>query len=513
LFFVLRMVRSLSLATLPASLFLESSILQATLGHPGVAFLWGTAIIPILFYRELRWDVLLPVPGLKYVLLAAHAALALQYSTYEYNFVSQQTHDLDRCLVLLFGTLVWFSPVFAAPAAWSALLVAQQFDVPLATTLTDKTMLFEIAFLFHAFVLMRLVRPKTSWPAFFIAAVSLVGLHYSYPAVEKQRLDWLRHEQIEFLAAGSYHLLRWPLAWSPGDGYGMPAWTGPVMAIVTLLIEFSGFVLLFNRRAAITILIACVALHLGIYVSSGIFFWMWIVLDVALAVAICRFRSEDCRCVFGIHAGGLCFALQAAAILAGQIHDSVLLNQQTCGAVGLAWYDTPLSYRFHVEIVGSDGITYQAPPYVFAPFDSVFSQARFYSAISEKQLVDCGGTTRNLEVLDALKASRNATDVDAVRQKLGTDRYTSDYEAAVRSLLAAYGRHATDKQTRSVFQYLPAVPRHFSSFADRTVDQPVFTPGQCVPREIRLRLVEVLLRKNCLTPVLDRVVLREDIHD
>jgi len=162
----------------------------------------------------------------------------------------------------------------------------------------------------------------------------------------------------------------------------------------TVLVELSGIVFFFHRRLSYAVITAWIALHLAIFASSGILFWKWIGVDVALGLVLWRLRrSELHHHLFGLRPWALSGLLVSLA---------PLYFQPTM----LAWFDTRYDISYQLEAVGESGKTYQVEPAFMAPYDILFNQTRFWFLSPERFLVRDYGATHRHDVFTAIRDAR-----------------------------------------------------------------------------------------------------------
>lgn len=205
-----------------------------------------------------------------------------------------------------------------------------------------------------------------------LVAGSLQLGHYVASAIEKLRIgsdlfDWVTGNRTEFLLLAAESVG----AWSPLAALGATervvdataAGRVPINA-VTLAIELLPLVAVFRLRWMVVSLLMLAGLHLGIWTVTGIGFWKWMILDVALAIGIAatwRIAPDSKNSTKSAPVGrGVAWKRGCAlAIL-------MLLQPSIMEVVRLGWHDTPALNRVRFDAVLDDGTIVPIPATFFA---------------------------------------------------------------------------------------------------------------------------------------------------
>ena len=159
---------------------------------------------------------------------------------------------------------------------------------------------------------------------------------------------------------------------------------------MTLLIELSSILILFNRQLSSVILFGFILLHFFIFIFSGIFFWKWMLLNLFLIILIYRLDLKYSKTLFSRPN----FILSVLLILLSPIY----LNP-----LKLGWIDSNLNNFYDIKLVGESGRVYNVSRDFMSPYDIIFSQNRFYFLNKEAMLVDTYGTCFNIDTCDKLR--------------------------------------------------------------------------------------------------------------
>jgi hypothetical protein len=481
---------------LPASVYDRPVIGLGALGHAApLIMLSGSVLAVTVFHGRLRWQAMELGTLVRWLALANCVALAWAYSTYPYNYWLDRSHDLDRFLLFVLPWLVLWHPGFLGVFLAQAYLMAGQFNEPLQYSWTDKLLLFEVLLLLFVFVWLTLATRRGLLP-FVAAALCLVALYYVVPAGGKLALGWLSRNDQANIVLSAWHQNGWL------DGLGavgrsrvvaVVQWTAPLLKLATLVCEIGVVIMLAHRRVAVGLLAGCVAMHLGIMLTTGIFFWKWIVLDASLAAVVLWLPAVDTRRLFG--------PVQAAVGI-GIVAVLFVVHRRP---VILAWYDSPMAFQFRIEAVGAGGTSYEVTPAMLAPYDLPFAQGRFYFLTDIPMLVDCLGSTPRWDMLQALEGARTADDLAAIRRVSGSPRTDAASAERYEQLLQRFFRHEQTPRATSWMSRLPAPPQHIWTAPHRGDGQPAYH-GQDAIETVRVRLREALFPDRQLHLVGDEVI-------
>ncbi len=136
--------------------------------------------------------------------------------------------------------------------------------------------------------------------------------------------------------------------------------TRPLVNVATLLGQLAALVMLMRRQLMIAITLFYDLTHVVIYLLTGIFFWKWIILNLALVVAMRQLPDlvERKRVV-----------LSAMLLL--------FLSQEQFSVARLGWYDTPAQTVSEVFAVTNDGRQVRVPSNFFGTVSVTAAQHRF----------------------------------------------------------------------------------------------------------------------------------------
>lgn len=336
-----------------------------------------TVVLTLLLRTD--WTDLEGGGALRVVAAVAIATLAIGFSLYSYNSFLDRWHLLDRLLVAALAVgAVWRLALLPA-FTLVCYAVVGQFSLPLGSySWTDKLPIFEVLWAIQIAVAWQVVsrsRRLDGRPV-LIAVAAVMGARYLSAGVDKLRIGWLWNTDLSNLvkSARVEGWLRWMPLGAVEDIATIIGFFNPLLLVGTLAIEVGCVVLLFTTdRLRVIALCGFIALHLSIFLLTGIFFWKWIAVDAALVAVLLRHELEFRR-----------------RTLAAGFTVAVVLQAQV--PVNLAWVDSPVTHVFSIVAVEPDGTEFVVPERYFAPFQLIVNQDRFGYLTDQPLLANAYGT-------------------------------------------------------------------------------------------------------------------------
>lgn len=272
--------------------------------------------------------------------------------------------------------------------------------------------------------LISLIQPISS-TILLIALAATAGAHYTPSGIKKLRLNWARLNRIGNIADAA----RIQHNWTPIDKipFANRLFTRTALISQTIVIAIESLALFafIDQRALLILFSALIAMHIGIFISTGICFWKWTIAIV-----------------------GICFASllidQSFLLPSDPVNALIILAAASAIPFALptiptlAWYDTPIAHRVTFSIC--DGTrTARITPYDVAPLDVILSQARHERYFdSAPGALDSFGTCYHREptlLLNTLSSSDSLTQTEKAERAL-----------------AILGAHSTTQFSKGIMQ-------------------------------------------------------------
>ena len=407
----------------------------------------------LINYRKLNWTKSKLDRTVKVFLFIVSITIAWGFSTYDFNLYFNQSHSIDRVLLLLLPFLIFIHPLFVAPFIVLSIAVTAQFELPLHLfSWTDKKVLYYALILFNTYLYTKLLFNK-DYKVYVILLLILIGCNYLYAAIAKIILNWPLRNELQNLFISSYingwlgyldreHVL--------GIAQVMKKFNF-ILLLTTFIIELAALVLLRSRVTCIVVLVFFSLLHTGIFLSSGILFWKWIVLDLAAVFLVMGLSSEERKYVFN----------RKTLILSILF---MLISIPFFKPTRLGWYDTRLSNIYIFEATGESGKKYLLHTNFFSPYDFPFTQNRFYFLSRENILVRTYGSTENYEILEGIKKIDNLDDLQVLESTNGKNYYDPEKITTFEKFLTTYFKNLNSRGTKDSILSKFAAPKHKLTF-------------------------------------------------
>jgi hypothetical protein len=474
-------VRSLVKLSWPAmeeSAYGEAWLLGQLLSRPGpmiATVAW--VFVAALGWQRWGWRRLEVRPASRVIVTAAALALAWAFSAFTHNYRYGQLHLFDRLFLIAMAVGVWFHPAFAFGVAIASKVLIDQFWHPLPRwSTTDYRMVEEVIWLFMACLLARLITRRFRFSLFVFLTLCLVGANYLAPGIEKLRFDWLASNDLTNIFRAN-RLNGWLACLTPGQAdrlLAVLAVLNTPMLIFTLIVELGALLMLLRRWLAVALLGSLIALHLGIFVASGILFWKWIIIDLALISSLLIMRRRDRSEVFNRR------LFLISLLIIG-------LGPHWFNVNWLGWRDSSAVNHFRIEAVGQSGRIYEIPRCDLQPYDKPAAQGRFFFLSDEPTVVWTGGAVFNDQAVRQIAQAETPEQMRQVEHEFGRVYRNPEGRDGLVVLLTQFGRYANANGhlPDSPPQWLRP-PHHI--WTGPATDRPRFTAQEPIVA-IRVRLV------------------------
>ncbi len=267
--------------------------------------------------------------------------------------------------------------------------------------------------LFAPAALARLGQELTLDPSavvFFLFVVQ--SSHYFIAALAKARLgpkwhSWITDNHLHLLATSAY-------SWGWGRFVPFSSWLRLVGAIkrvevplqaATFALELLAPLGLLHHGGAAAFSLAFSGFHLGVFTLSGLLFWDWILVDLALA---------------GVYLQGAAW-FGPAALLAGVALLLIFpLRHKLWRPMPLGWFDSPLTARVHWEAIGVSGRVYEIYNDFMCPYERLYGRVHGCFVPNKPLLTYHLGEVFRPELMRRLiDAGPNVAELEKLRDQFG----------------------------------------------------------------------------------------------
>lgn len=440
---------------LVAGVTLSATALFFALRHPkGRAFLGAWA------GRWRDWEHGAALRVLIGVIAGIGAWTVVSYGT---NPFFGQAYLTDRVLLLALFAVVLWRPAGILPFVVLLIALVGQLDHPLPDhPWLQMNLVIRVLVLFAATHLLGVIRGVRNVETFLLVLCCLIAVNYWWSGQGKLRIGWIQHRHLNLLILGAY-ATGWLTHFSPEAivraSNALSPLNTPLM-LFTLVVEWGAVLLLWRRWSLVGFLFCAAALHTGIFAFTGMLFWKWIVIEVALLWFLLSGQRVKRLPIFTrAH-----FATSVLLILGCR----VWVQGQD-----LSWYDTPLTYTVRLSGIGASGTTYAIPTWDTAPYSDMFFLAPFRYLTADPQLTSSMGAAGPPHALaDSLLNAESAEAVLAIEHAAPATAVDSAKAEDFDRLVASIASHLNRKGSEESWTRVLRAPPYLWSFPRR--DEVVF---------------------------------------
>jgi hypothetical protein len=285
----------------------------------------------------------------------------------DYNFFFDQYHWADRLLLLLFGGLVWWHPLFLFPLLVEYFLFVSQYDFLFGYSDFRAQLILNVLFLFLALALVRCFRKvrKSLFPSLLRV---VVAAHYFDAGAKKifispDFVNWA----LEFELSGMFawaHFKGWlaylPPARTQGIFTFLETFNRPLV-LSSLVLELGALLLLLSRRFALALLFLFNLFHLGLFVVTGTMFWQWVLAQGAMFFYVFAWPEPTVQRVFSESRFLLGTLILCAGVFVPLFHTT-----------SAGWWHTGYLNAFSFVAEDESGQFHRLSPETFGPYRYFF---------------------------------------------------------------------------------------------------------------------------------------------
>lgn len=286
----------------------------------------------------------------------------------------------------------------------------------------------------------------------------LMVSHYVITALAKGFLgprpwSWVLQNRLHYLAASAYswgwaRFVSWPVYRRLVDVVRHAE--RPLQVLVFSLEALSPLALL-DQNAALAFCLAFAGFHVGVCLLSGLFFWDWILTDLALAWLVWSLPPEIAELTFG-----------PVPLLVGcGVLVVFPLRHRLWKPMPLGWFDSPFTQRVHWLVTGLSGRTYGLYNDFMCPHERLYGKVHGCFVVPHAVLTYHLGQTYKLELRDELvRAGPNLDKLERVREHYGirprSAELTQRHQRYLEAFFCALNRGATKPVLPSWARWLKA---------------------------------------------------------
>jgi hypothetical protein len=303
---------------------------------------------------------------------------------------------------------------------------------------------------------------------YLFGVVCLVGATYAHAAIEKMRLgehlwSWMLDDHLANIFVSGHKHGGWLRGVSDAKIISIARvldWFRLPMAIGTIVVELGMAFLLVRPRLTRWLPAAAIGLHLAIYLTSGIFFWKWMLVHLAFMWWVRKLMADDSAGSEPVPASAPLAIYRRPTVVLSLI--VILGSRFLWPNVAFAWADTRLTNFFVIRGVGQSGKSYRIDARFFAPYDLTVQQCRFYYTMHEPVLVGTYGSSNSLALAETLETTTPET-LPALVAERGVVRYNPRAIDALGVFLQHSLEVAMRRGHRGYWLHTVSAPYHFQT--------------------------------------------------
>ncbi|MDJ0754648.1 MAG: hypothetical protein QNJ45_14075 [Ardenticatenaceae bacterium] len=403
--------------------------------------------------------------------------LAWWFATLDVNLYFGQAHIIDRLLLIALALLVMWRPVFVLPFLLVLLPFNAQFHYPLGNhSIAQISLPSHLLMIFFAgYVVQRFTGRQMGREIMFLICC-LIASSYVWPGIGKIQLGWVAHRHVYLMIFSSYSV-GWLGFLEPeiiADFARFMAFFDWPVVVITLVIEVGAIILLWRRKTALFWFASFVALNTSILITSGIFFWTWIIINATMVVLLWRFGDRPLFQIFSTKQ----FYLSLPIILAG----SFLFRPAK-----LAWLDAPINYSYQLEATTIDGQTFPLSTRFLAPYDTHFALGNLGLLDNGVQLGIVWGAVHDFDIAQELALASNEAEIWQIEQAYGVNAFDEDEAARFDRFVARIAGQLNDQAAKQTALSWIKAPRQVWTFHEG--DEAAYTNDQLIESVIVYQVV------------------------
>ncbi|MEO0814806.1 MAG: hypothetical protein AAFY60_18225, partial [Myxococcota bacterium] len=365
----------------------------------------GTVFVP--------WDVTPDIWPLQVFAAVQAVMLAWKSATEDIDIAARKAHWLERGLLAVSAVGAWFSPL------WIGLqlhLITEPFHGwKHHGTLPLRAMQLATAFVVAAHLTLPFGLGPESTSGFLLLLFMMIGSHYVITAVAKGMLgpkwySWMLNNKLHHVVASAY-------VWGWARFVPERLWSRFVgvckrierpLQIVTFAAEGLAPLVLLDPILAVAVLFTLSAFHIGVFLTTGILFWEWIVTNSLSIALILVMDPKVVDAAFGF------WPFLGGVFLMGLFP----LRGRLWAPTPLGWWDTPLTQRVQWIVRGVSGATYGLHNNFMCPHERLYGRVHGCFMIDEPVFTYHLGEVWKEDLRDRIRAMRDNPDaIHAIRDE------------------------------------------------------------------------------------------------
>lgn len=369
---------------------------------PDILFLLPPTVILLLARRGLRWTEWEHGRALRLLIVLPLAMFAYSGSTFDYNMYLDEGHAIDRLLLVAAAIASWYTPLAVPIATRFAMVMLKEAYVPIRLDDFEFRAPAEFMCIASIFIWASAVSHSFKIKHFLLVFISSWAGYYYIAGIAKWNIgpeySWLLENKLTNVAVAGY--VRGWMSFLDHDAYmrfiDFVAHFDLAMAVFTLVIEMGAIIGLFiHPRLSKWWFIGLAILNLGIFATTGIFFWKWIFPNFVFAWWV---MGPGRPLVDQLYRQKLVLLVGIFSVWWSTQHYRVLY-----WTTRVSWYDTRLEQNYELWGIGESGQRYLIDPATITPMDMHWTQGSFCYTTNDHSLTGIFATSGNYGIMKKLE--------------------------------------------------------------------------------------------------------------
>jgi|GEM_PF-5909415 len=412
--------------------------------------------------QPIDWEHI-PVRGIRWIIGSICLFIAYHFFSADVNLYANQIWLFDRIVLMIISILVFVNPIFVLPFVIYASNYNLQLSIPIGqNSYHHLKFAFQFLTLFGVFVPLRAISKRFEFWHVFVLGIVLVSATYFASGFGKlfntssQHFAWIIENPTVHLLAGAHIAYDW-LGFLPEDTFlGLLSAMDNIDLFFNLFTIFAEMGLIFvffrNRKVTFLFLLTIIFFHIGVFITTGLLFRMWLLLDVSLLIllAIQPAQSSMLKSMY---------KLPIAIYSATAIFTGAFLPQVS----SYAWWDVGIYLNFDYQVTTTDGNQYNLPRNFLSPYEDL-NRGHFRHFVDLPVPITNNIGAGNYDFWQEIKNLDNIDEITRGIEENGRRLFSEEMYQGFRDfIIVSFSNYNQRGLTKTFVPFLPQIPLHYNA--------------------------------------------------
>ncbi|MEH2462062.1 hypothetical protein [Nostoc sp.] len=337
----------------------------------------------ILSNHLLNWDLIDAQNYLRNFIFLIAILLAWKSITLDYDVVMVNNLIPERILLILITIGVYHYPgliwsyifIINCLGAWThhammPIRILKMFSTYIVTQI-----------LFRFFIFIFNMKHNITITPIIILIFSVQSSHYFIPGLSKLQLgekwySWLLNNSTHYLIVSAYNWgwLQFLSEKLVVNVIKKISFFNKQINFLTVFIECGTILMLNKPEICVFLLAGCTFLNLGIFLTSGICFWEYMITNILMILVVYKMDNTTLAEVFSLKSLILYIVILLLFPVRGK----------GWSPIRLAWWDTPFISKINYQVIGTSGKIYGLYNNFMCPYERLYGRTHGYFLVDEK---------------------------------------------------------------------------------------------------------------------------------